>query len=590
MSRPDDLFQERLYCIQWITKESLGKGRQETFFAKVTEDDLAREREVEAIVRENLSRWQDQGLVPDMRIKPGDETTRLFRERGWTHWHHLFCARDLLNLALICSKGRTPAGDLAFTSLLNHASRLCQWITSAARKDASGAQLAGPRDLPNHVFYNQSFNTFWNYATRASHFLNQYLMMIEDVSSSQVAGTCSVVVADAQDTTSIVDFFVTDPPYADAINYHEITEFFIAWLRKNPPPPFDQWTWDSQRELAIKGKDERFRRDMVGAYAAMTKHMPDNGLQVVMFTHQDAGVWADLGAILWAAGLSVTAAWNVVTETESALKDGNYVQGTVCLVLRKRLKQANARRMEIEAEIEDAVRAQLGRLTELDKSWRAEALYTDGDLTLAAYAAALQVVTSYSTIDRQELDRDLYRKLGKGERTLIRDLVDYAAQVANGMLVPDGFPRDAWRDLRSAERFYVRMLDIEAKGNAKVADFQNFARSFAFAGYGDLMASTAANAASLAGAADLKGRMLDGEGFAKTQLRQVLLAIWKTMETKDPKAGVMALKAEYAADYWTRRQKLIDLAVYVSAKTTYIRSEESAAAHELAEALKLDKV
>ena len=42
---------------------------------------------------------------------------------------------------------------------------------------------------------------------------------------------------------------------------------------------------------------------MVAAYAAMTQHMPDNGLQVVMFTHQDAGVWADLGAILWAAGL-----------------------------------------------------------------------------------------------------------------------------------------------------------------------------------------------------------------------------------------------------------------------------------------------
>jgi len=40
--RPDDIFQERLYCIQWITKESLGKGRQETFFAAVTEEDLER--------------------------------------------------------------------------------------------------------------------------------------------------------------------------------------------------------------------------------------------------------------------------------------------------------------------------------------------------------------------------------------------------------------------------------------------------------------------------------------------------------------------------------------------------------------------
>ena len=39
---------------------------------------------------------------------------------------------------------------------------------------------------------------------------------------------------------AFASLYVTDPPYADAVNYHEITEFFIAWLRKNPPPPFDQ--------------------------------------------------------------------------------------------------------------------------------------------------------------------------------------------------------------------------------------------------------------------------------------------------------------------------------------------------------------
>ncbi len=40
--RPDDIFQERLYAIQWIRKETLEKSRQETFFASVTEADLER--------------------------------------------------------------------------------------------------------------------------------------------------------------------------------------------------------------------------------------------------------------------------------------------------------------------------------------------------------------------------------------------------------------------------------------------------------------------------------------------------------------------------------------------------------------------
>ena len=106
-------------------------------------------------------------------------------------------------------------------------------------------------------------------------------------------------------------------------------------------------------------------------------------------------------------GCMLTATWNIVTETDGALKSSDSVQGTICLVLRKRLAAANARRMEIEAEIEAAVAEQLARLNALEDAWharaRAETLYTDGDLTLAAYAAALQVVTAYSTIDRQSL-------------------------------------------------------------------------------------------------------------------------------------------------------------------------------------------
>jgi hypothetical protein len=49
---PDDVFQERLYCIQWMTRETLGCHRPETFFAAVSEEDLARERKVEAFVAE----------------------------------------------------------------------------------------------------------------------------------------------------------------------------------------------------------------------------------------------------------------------------------------------------------------------------------------------------------------------------------------------------------------------------------------------------------------------------------------------------------------------------------------------------------
>ena len=95
--RPDDIFQERLVLHSMDNrKESLERKQKETFFAAVTEEDLARERQVEQIVADNIEQWQQQGLVPDMVIEPGYNTDQPIRERGWTYWHHLFNARHLL--------------------------------------------------------------------------------------------------------------------------------------------------------------------------------------------------------------------------------------------------------------------------------------------------------------------------------------------------------------------------------------------------------------------------------------------------------------------------------------------------------------
>jgi putative DNA methylase len=582
--RTGDIWQERLYCIQWITKESLEKGgRLETFFASVTEGDLARERQVEAIVQQNLADWQAKGWVPDMPIESGYNTDQPMRERGWTHWHHLFGARDLIVLKAIREAMQSSPLLPTFGKYPDFNSKLVRWDI---------ASLTAINSL-----YNQAFNTNVSYCSRSS-FLVANSGGVEIKSFPLAHAEYGVSCRDARTHNEFSDLYVTDPPYADAVNYHEITEFFIAWLRTNPPPPFDAWTWDSQRSRAVRGKDVNFRRAMVDAYSAMTSHMSDNGMQVVMFTHQDAGVWADLAGILWAAGLRVTAAWNVVTETESALKAGNYVQGTVCLVLRKRDGDSNARQMELEGEIEQEVKRELARLTALDDSWQnnsgAEALYTDGDLTLAAYAAALRVITRYKTIDRRDVGADVFRDIKKGEKTPLRILIDYAEGVANRELVPRGFKKADWRDLPKASRFYVRMLDVEARGEPKVADFQNFARSFALSDYTRLMGSTKANKAALAGAADLKAKAIRDDELAGQPLFQLLFAIWKVMQSKDPKSGLTALKtAEWpdpAKGYWEHRQLLATLAEYIADKTRVTRAYESDAASLLAEALKVDRI
>jgi putative DNA methylase len=102
--QPDDLLQERLYCIQWMRPKKQGKG-EEYEFRSVTEADLCRERIVQDYVAQHLADWQTRGWVPDMRIEVGGppryQGLDLIRARGWTRWHHLFNPRQLLVGALM---------------------------------------------------------------------------------------------------------------------------------------------------------------------------------------------------------------------------------------------------------------------------------------------------------------------------------------------------------------------------------------------------------------------------------------------------------------------------------------------------------
>ena len=233
----------------WLPRSNPGipKRRQETFYSAVTPDDIRRERQVGAIVAENLSQWQAEGLVPDMRIEPGDKTDEPIRTRGWTHWHHLFGARQLFLLAKL-SRSMSAAGALIFANELNFQSKLCAINSRSAN---SGRDMCLDR-----VFINQALNTLLNYGVRSFEYKadNSSDIPIKNFPEVNYQVFCETADKHNEDC----EIYITDPPYADAIVYHEITEYFIAWLRKNPPPPFDHWVWDSRRELAIKGKEREF--------------------------------------------------------------------------------------------------------------------------------------------------------------------------------------------------------------------------------------------------------------------------------------------------------------------------------------------
>ena len=380
----------------------------------------------------------------------------------------------------------------------------------------------------------------------------------------------SVRTCEAKNLETICDIWVTDPPYADAVHYHEITEFFIGWLRKNAPSPFNDWTWDSRRALAVKGVGDDFRKSMVSAYKSMADHMPNNGMQCVMFTHQDTGVWSDMIGIFWAAGLQVVSAWYIATETSTELKKGGYVQGTVILMLRKRPAGENA---GFKQRLLPAVRAEVKRQIETMmhlngevKDKLGEPVFNDSDLQMAGYAAALKVLTSYTHIGGEDVTSFALRPRTKGEVTVVDEIVQQAAEAANSLLVPEGLSVDTWQRINGIQRFYLRMMDIETTGASKLDNYQNFAKAFRVEDYNRVMGNMNANKAQLKRILEFASRDLtDSSEIGSTWLGCLIIGLQQILNEKEPQTVISQLQADLP-DFMEVRPILIDMLTFIEKK------------------------
>lgn len=294
--RKDDVFTERLYAVRYEHVEHLsdGKTKRTRFYTAPSKRDMENEVKVQKIVRDNFQEWQETGLIPTVMIEKGYNTSQVLRERGWRYWHQLFNPRQLFLLSRFAkytaeaeSLMEKAAGILGLHQCADFNSKLCRWDSS--------------RDEVKQTFYNQALNTMMNWGTRSLPMLRTF--WFKKFNGEAVEGKSTVRLGDARDVEEMSDLWITDPPYADAVMYHELSEFFLAWDKKLLPQAFPTWYTDSKRVLAVRG-GVHFSQTMIAIYGNLTRHMSDNGLQVVMFTHSDPAVWAQLAIILWKAGLT----------------------------------------------------------------------------------------------------------------------------------------------------------------------------------------------------------------------------------------------------------------------------------------------
>jgi hypothetical protein len=203
--------------------------------------------------------------------------------------------------------------------------------------------------------------------------------------------------------------------------------------------------------------------------------------------------------------------------------------------------------------------------------------FNDADYQLAAYAAALKVLTTYSKLDGREVASEVFAERAEGQKSDFETVIERALVIACDALIPKGLDA-SWKDLSLVERYYLRALDIESRGERRQGMYEELARGFGVYEIKALLVSDKANGARMNAPTGFASTILSGidevghssrartgraqiqHPFASTQLRHLLFSIRETASSElNPEPGRQYLRDTFGQRYWTIREKLVTL-------------------------------
>ncbi|MEM4645826.1 MAG: hypothetical protein QW421_06745 [Archaeoglobaceae archaeon] len=252
----------------------------------------------------------------------------------------------------------------------------------------------------------------------------QYLINATSSSISRV----EVVLDDATVLSKVEDKFdliVADPPYRDDVPYAELSDFYYVWLKRalsdvengklKPrflPEAFfkkigakykeieTQWQEFAKREISYnegRFKDEgidaleHYRKLLVDALKAMKEKLKEEGVIGLYFAHSSFEAWAELIEALVKAGLMMTNAFPLATESKDRVTGrGKLTMDTSLFVVCRPSNGGEITLGNLRAEIEDKARRFARHLAAKEIPGR--------DVLIGTMIAAIAPVTAYSRI------------------------------------------------------------------------------------------------------------------------------------------------------------------------------------------------
>lgn len=305
---------------------------------------------------------------PQETIKDYEKTNRLI-VHNYSHWHQLFNPRQLLALSTIlkaiCEEPEQSIKEslmAAFLGTLEHQNMLnIYYVPYAQSAGAFGRHDFHPKVMvcegnpwggakgrgtfrmayqgveSGKQYLTNPYDPQYEKGIRKNRYPGDaYKGVVAKGVEDMLTGEASLILR-MQDSRSLdfvpsnsVDFVVTDPPYADSVQYSELADFFYVWLRLALQQDYPELMKPEETpkepeivENVSRDKTQKeFHRGLKAVFDECFRVLKPEGYLVFTFHHSKKSQWGDLLEILLQSGFSLVNTYPVSSE---GTKSGNLV-------------------------------------------------------------------------------------------------------------------------------------------------------------------------------------------------------------------------------------------------------------------------
>lgn len=304
------------------------------FFKRITPSDLKRYQDAE-------KRWEKEREklpYPKSVIPEGFNTNQMIKH-NYRYWHQMFNPRQLLCLSTLLKAIGEEEDQVmkemlltAFYQILRNQNMFCfhnparhELEPLFSRHDFAPVNTA----LENNVWGNEYGRG--NFISVIDKVIKGKQYAIKPYDSGQIPEMHKdhrdplhgkFTLYSQSSTTNIdatnVDMIITDPPYADNVNYSELSDFFFVWLRlalSNTYPMFAPEITPKAEEIIenpTRGKSaDDFKEGLKNVFTNCYKVLKEKGLMAFTFHHAEGSAWESVLAAICDAGFEIGAVYPI---------------------------------------------------------------------------------------------------------------------------------------------------------------------------------------------------------------------------------------------------------------------------------------